>query len=141
VLAIDTEAMPSLSTEDRQVYFQISRQISIILQNISLLNETRQRLQEVNLLLDFSRRLSGLNPQEILRSLLDSALRVVSPAHAGGGIGMGSARGAAHSAGQPPITWTTRASWASLYHIGEALPGRVFAEKAASSCGRDQFCQ
>src|SRR6185369_1328083 len=77
------EAMPALSTEDRQVYFQISRQISIILQNISLLNETRQRLQEVNLLLDFSRQLSGLNPQEILRSLLDSALRVVTPAHAG----------------------------------------------------------
>src|SRR3546814_12296466 len=42
VLTTDTEAMPVLSIEDHQVYFQISRQISIILQNISLLNETRR---------------------------------------------------------------------------------------------------
>lgn len=83
VLATDTEIMPALSNDDRQVYNQISRQISIILQNISLLSETRQRLEEVNLLLDFSRRLSGLKPSEILQSLMDSALRVVSPAHAG----------------------------------------------------------
>lgn len=129
VLATDSETMPAMSPEDRQVYFQISRQVSIILQNISLLNETRQRLQEVNLLLDFSRQLSGLSPKEILESLLQSALRVVSPAHAG-----------------VVMQWDARAEElipvAALnyvddegvlritYQLNEGLPGRVFAEKS-----------
>lgn len=83
VLTTSTEPMPLLTDEDRQVYFQITRQASVVLQNISLLSETRRRLQEVNLLLDFSRQLSGLDPTGIVRSLLDSALRVISAAHAG----------------------------------------------------------
>ena len=57
MLALDIDPMPDLTEEDRQVYFQISRQTSVVLQNISLLSETRRRLQEVNLLLEFSRRL------------------------------------------------------------------------------------
>lgn len=128
VLTTDSEAMPALSAEDQQVYFQISRQISIILQNISLLNETRQRLQEVNLLLDFSRRLSGLNPQEILRSLLDSALRVVTPAHAGAVLlwdpreELLIPQASANYVDDESIMDIT-------YHTGEGLPGRVFAEK------------
>ncbi len=128
VMAIDTEVMPPLSAEDRQVYFQISKQVSVILQNISLLNETRRRLQEVNLLLDFSRQLGGLNPREILASLLESALRVVSPAHAGAVL-----------LWEPreevliPLAASNYVDDASImginYHDGEGLPGRVFAEK------------
>ncbi len=130
VLTTDTEAMPSLSAEDHQVYFQISRQISIILQNISLLNETRQRLQEVNLLLDFSRRLSGLNPQEILHSLLDSALRAVTPAHAGAVL--------LWNPREEMLVPQTSANYVDdesimdiTYRAGEGLPGRVFAERQA----------
>jgi GAF domain-containing protein/nitrogen-specific signal transduction histidine kinase len=130
VLATDSEAMPALSPEDRQVYFQISRQISIILQNISLLNETRQRLQEVNLLLDFSRQLSGLNPQEILRSLLDSALRVVTPAHAGAVMLWN--RHEELLVPQAAANYPDDDSIMGIsYHAGEGLPGRVFAEKHA----------
>ncbi len=128
VLATDSEAMPALSVEDRQVYFQISRQISIILQNISLLNETRQRLQEVNLLLDFSRQLSGLNPQEILRSLLDSALRVVTPAHAGAVMLWN--RHEELLIPQAAANYSDDESIMGIsYHAGEGLPGRVFSEK------------
>jgi PAS domain S-box-containing protein len=128
VLAIDTESMPGLLPEDRKVYFQISKQISIILQNISLLNETRQRLQEVNLLLDFSRRLSGLNPMEILQSLLDSALRVVNPAHAGVVLAWDS-----HSELLVPSAAANYVDDESImeinYRPGEGLPGRVFERK------------
>ncbi len=128
VLATGTETMPGLLPEDRKVYFQISKQISIILQNISLLNETRQRLQEVNLLLDFSRRLSGLNPKEILQSLLESALRVVSPAHAGVVLAWDS-----HNEVLVPAAAANYADDESImeidYHLGEGLPGRVFEEK------------
>jgi PAS domain S-box-containing protein len=128
VLATDTEPIPGLSPEDRKVYFQISKQISIILQNISLLNETRQRLQEVNLLLDFSRRLSGLNPQEILKSLLDSALRVVSPAHAGVVF-----LWEPHDELLVPSAAANYVDDETImeirYHAGEGLPGRVFNER------------
>ena len=61
--------MPTFTDEDLQVYHQIARQTSVILQNISLLNETRRRLQEVNLLLDFSRQLRGLDSDQIVQAL------------------------------------------------------------------------
>ena len=41
MLAITPEAVPDFNDEDRQVYLQISQQTSVILQNISLLNQTR----------------------------------------------------------------------------------------------------
>ncbi len=128
ILAISPEPMAALTEEDRQVYFQIARQVSIILQNISLLAETRRRLKEVNLLLDFSRQLSGLNPEGIVTSLLESALRVVNSAHAGsamlwdesqGYLRLIAASGYANSENMLSI----------IYHSGEALPGRVVQEQ------------
>ncbi len=128
VLAIDSEPMPAMSLEDRQVYFQISRQVSIIVQNISLLNETRQRLEEVNLLLDFSRQLSGLNPRQILESLLQSALRVVAPAHAGVVMQWDEREEVLI-----PVSAMNYIDDESImgitYHMNEGLPGRVFMEK------------
>lgn len=129
VLAIDTETMPAMSLEDQQVYFQISRQVSVILQNISLLNETRQRLQEVNLLLDFSRQLSGLNPRQVLESLLQSALRVVTPAHAGVVL-----QWSARDEALLPVAAMNYVDDESImgitYRRNEGLPGRIFMEKA-----------
>jgi len=128
VLATDTESMPVLTSEDRLAYSQISKQVSIILQNLNLLNETRQRLQEVNLLLDFSRHLSGLNSRDILKSLLESALRVVTPAHAGVVFVWEQ-----HEELLKPLAAANYADDASLmgisYRFNEGLPGRVFAEK------------
>ena len=83
MLAVSPEPMPAFTDEDLQVYYQIARQTSVILQNISLLNETRRRLQEVNLLLDFSRQLRGLDSERIVRALLESARRALYAAHAG----------------------------------------------------------
>ncbi|MFH2102825.1 MAG: GAF domain-containing protein [Chloroflexota bacterium] len=128
VLAINLEPLPALTDEDRQVYLQISRQVSIILQNLGLLTETRRRLREVNLLLDFSRQLSGLGPESILQSLLDSALRVVQAAHAGAVLLWNdqedclTARAAANYADTDSLMQIT-------YRPGEALPGQVFEQK------------
>ncbi len=83
VLATSPEPLAGLTEEDRQIYDQLARQTGIVLQNISLLAETRRRLQEVNLLLDFSRQLSGLDLGNIVHALLDSARRVITAAHAG----------------------------------------------------------
>ncbi len=128
VLAISLEPLPALTEEDQQVYLQISRQVSIILQNINLLAETRRRLREVNLLLDFSRQLSGLEPESVVNALLDSALRVVTGAHAGMVLIWDAAqarlvtKAARHYANSERML-------AISYGVGEALPGRVFAER------------
>ncbi len=126
VLATCSEPLPPLTEEDRQVYFQISRQVSIILQNIRLLTETRRRLREVNLLLDFSRQLSGLDAGSIVNALVESALRVVTAAHAGivllydpvtDLLTPRAAQGYADVSSLMQIT----------YKPGESLPGQTFA--------------
>ncbi len=130
MLAVNPEPVPDFNDEDRQVYLQISQQTSVILQNISLLNQTRRRLEEVNLLLDFSRHLSGLNPEAIIQSLLDSARRVLKNAHAGvvflwnpqtDTLVPRAVSGYADNESMMKIQ----------YHIGEALPGIVFNNKVA----------
>jgi len=128
MLALSSEPIPAFTDEDRQVYFQISRQTSVILQNISLLNETRRRLQEVDLLLDFSRKLMGLNPDEVMNALLGSAQRVLQLAHAGAAflwdqqseqLVPRAVSGYADNESMMRIT----------YRSGEALPGITFAQK------------
>ncbi len=125
MLAMSSEVMPAFTEEDRQVYFQISRQTSVVLQNISLLNETRRRLQEVNLLLEFSRRLRGLDPNEIVKALLDSGRRVLQAAHAGAVLLWNDQNEVLE-----PSAVSGYADDKSLMHItyrrGEALPGNVF---------------
>ena len=126
ILAVSPEPMPGLTDEDRQVYYQIARQTGVVLQNMSLLGETRRRLQEVDLLLDFSRQLSGLNPDNIVRALLDSARRVLATAHAGSvllwdaqslRLRPRAVSGYADNEGMKEISFAA----------GEALPGIVFA--------------
>lgn len=130
MLAASPESMPYFTDEDRHVYTQISQQTSVILQNISLLNQTRRRLDEVNLLLDFSRGLSGMDADSVVGSLLESALRVIPHAHAG-----------------VVLVWNSKAEMlvprASSgyadddsmmkinYRIGEALPGTAYMNRKA----------
>ncbi|HQV62478.1 MAG TPA: GAF domain-containing protein [Anaerolineales bacterium] len=140
MLAVSPEPMPAFTEEDYQVYLQISQQTSLILQNISLLNQTRRRLEEVNLLLDFSRQLSGMDPDAVIRSLLDSSRRVLQHAHAG-----------------MVLIWNSRfemlvpravsgyADNESMlkiqYRSGEALPGNVFANKIARRVDEVKFAR
>jgi PAS domain S-box-containing protein len=140
ILAISPEPMPALTEEDRQTYYQIARQVSIILQNIRLLTETRRRLREVNLLLDFSRQLSGLDPNSIVKALLESALRVVTTAHAGvvllyseqeSTLVPHAVEGYANAESLMQIT----------YRTGESLPGRTFAEKKSRRVDEVDFAR
>ena len=138
MLAVSREPMPAFTSEDRQVYNQIARQTSVILQNISLLNETRKRLQEVNLLLDFSRQLRGLDSDRIVRALLDSARRALPAAHAGvvlvwdeqtNQLYPHAVSGYADNDSMKRI----------LYHPGESLPGQVFESRKALRVDEIQF--
>ncbi len=128
MLAVSPEPMPDFTEEDHQVYLQISQQTSLILQNISLLNQTRRRLDEVNLLLDFSRQLSAMEPEAIIKSLLDSSRKVLPHAHAGAVLIWNpkteiltprAASGYADNKSMMEIQ----------YRMGEALPGNAFMNK------------
>jgi GAF domain-containing protein/nitrogen-specific signal transduction histidine kinase len=126
MLALSTEPMPNFTEEDRQVYYQISRQTSVILQNISLLNETRRRLQEVDLLLDFSRRISGLDPANIIRALLESGRRVLLAAHAGVVLMVNEQNDLLLP--QAVSGYADNNSMLRIsYRLGEALPGVAFS--------------
>lgn len=83
VMAASQIALPPISTEDEHLYTLMCRQVAIALENLRLLTETNRRLQEVNLLLEFSRQLGTLQPASILRTLVESALQVLPAAHAG----------------------------------------------------------
>jgi PAS domain S-box-containing protein len=128
MLATSPEPMQSFNDEDRQVYNQVSQQTSLILQNISLLNTTRRRLDEVNLLLDFSRQLSGMDTDAIVKSLLDSARRVIQTAHAGAVLVWNqkneilSPRAVSGYADNESMLRIN-------YQPGEALPGNAFLNK------------
>lgn len=83
VLVCGNQVMPPFEDEDYQIYDQLCRQVSVSLQNLELLAETRRRLGEVDLLLDFSRKLGTLDPVSILNALLVSALQAMPSADAG----------------------------------------------------------
>jgi GAF domain-containing protein len=138
MLAVSPEPMPSFTDEDLQVYHQIGRQTSVILQNISLLNETRRRLQEVNLLLDFSRQLRGLDPERIVRALLESARRALYAAHAGVVLVWDE-----HSGQLLPRAVSGYADNETMnritYRPGESLPGQVFESKRPLRVDELQF--
>ena len=128
MLAASPEPMPDFTEEDTQVYMQVSRQTSLILQNIDLLNQTRRRLEEVNLLLEFSRELSGMDSEAIIKSLLDSSRRVLPYAHAGAvliwnpKLEVLSPRVASGYADNTSMMQIN-------YRAGEALPGMTFTQK------------
>ncbi|MBL8050424.1 MAG: GAF domain-containing protein, partial [Anaerolineales bacterium] len=140
MLATSPEPMQSFNDEDRQVYNQISQQTSLILQNISLLNQTRRRLDEVNLLLDFSRQLAGMEADAIVKSLLDSARRVIQNAHAGAVLVWNQKNELL-----TPRAVSGYADNESMlrinYRLGEALPGNAFMQKRARRVDEINFAR
>ena len=138
MLAVSPEPMPPFTDEDLQVYHQIARQTSVILQNISLLNETRRRLQEVNLLLDFSRQLRGLDTERIVRALLESARRALYAAHAGVVLIWDEHTGQLVS--QAVSGYADNETMKRIaYRPGESLPGQVFESKRPLRVDEVQF--
>ena len=140
MMAITYEHLPSFTDEDYQVYHQIARQTSVILQNISLLNETRRRLQEVNLLLDFSRQLRGLDGDRIVNSLLESARKALPSAHAGVVLIWDE-----HTNQLLPQTVSGYADNEAMkritYQSGESLPGQVYESNRPLRIDEVQFAR
>ncbi len=140
ILTVSREPMPRLTDEDRQVYYQIARQTSVIFQNIALLTSARRRLKEVNLLLDFSRTVSDLGPTSIMEELLRNALQVIAAAHAGLVLLWNDA-----TERLEPIAvqnYVDNESMAQIsYRYGEAQPGIAFMERTARKLDEVNFAR
>ena len=126
VLAISHTQLPALTDEDEQMFALLARLVGIILDNLSLLNETSQRLAEVNLLLDFSRQLGSPEPSLILQTLVESAQQILPQVEA--------AMVALWDAKQNALVVQAASGYSDkdrlveiTYQAGEALPGRVYA--------------
>ncbi len=140
ILGVSKEPLPALNEEDRQVYYQISRQTSVIFQNIHLLTSARRRLQEVNLLLDFSRTVSDLGPTKIMEALLKNALQVISDAHAGIVLLWNETTERLEPAAVQ--NYVDDSSMRKIsYRFGEALPGIVFSERKSRNLDEINFAR
>jgi len=130
LLAISLRPLPVFTDEDEQLYGLLTRQVATALQNLQLISETNRRLREVDLLLEFSRRLGSLDPVSILDTLLESTFRVVPAAQAG----MVALWDADVQALVPKVATGYSNSEEILkirYKAGEALPGQVFQQGQA----------
>jgi PAS domain S-box-containing protein len=83
VLGLSLAPLPEPVQDNLPLYHLLARQAGVALENLNLIAETNRRLQEVDLLLDFSRQLGSLDQASILRTLVESALRVIPAAQAG----------------------------------------------------------
>ncbi len=83
VLVTGRRSLGGFSDEDRRIFEQLAHQVSTALQNLRLLTETQRRLVEVNRLLDFSLKLSSLEPENIFTALLERVREVLPQAQAG----------------------------------------------------------
>lgn len=82
LLLTGQQVQPVFLDEDRSSLAQLAQQASVCLQNLAQLAETRGRLREVDLMLDFSRKLGSLQPAEIFKTLVASAAQVLPVAQA-----------------------------------------------------------
>jgi len=125
LLVISRVPVAQFTVQDEQLFSLLTRQVTIAIQNLGLLEETQRRLREVNLLLDFSRQIGSLDTESILNALVDSALHVVPAAN--------TALVVLWDAQRQELTPHASAGYANsarlmemTYRPGEALPGQVF---------------
>lgn len=83
VMAMGTNPMPEFSGEDRAIFEQMARQVSVSAQNMKLMVETQERMGEVNLLMDFTRNLGIQDPHRMVHALVETALKAIPSAHTG----------------------------------------------------------
>lgn len=126
VLGVLQTAQPAFTKEDERLLTLIGNQASLALRNLQLVDETNRRLQEVSLLLEYSRNLGSLDPQSILKTLLENAMEVAEESEAGVVLVYDEKikrLAPQFAAGYPDETAVMRIEYAA----GEALPGKVFA--------------
>lgn len=140
LLGVSRSMMNPPTAEDQHLYNLLCRQAAISLENLRLLTETNRRLQEVNLLLEFSRQLGTLDSASVLRTLVESALQVVPNAHAG--------MVALWQAEQDALVVQAASGYIDNnrileipYKTGQALPGQAFERGEAMRVDEVDFAR
>ncbi len=125
VLATSSAPIAYMTAEDEHIFDLMTRQVAVALRNLQLFKETNRRLQEVNLLLEFSRQLGTLDTKSILRTLVESSLKILP-----GAYGAMVALWVPHQEVLEPQFATGYVDSEKImqipYRSGEALPGQAF---------------
>lgn len=83
ILAVSNTPLAEFTSEDEHIFSLLSQQVGEALGDLEMIKEMNRRLQEVNLLLEFSRQLGTLDTAQILKALLDNAVQAIPAANAG----------------------------------------------------------
>lgn len=126
-LAVRLGSADGLYPDQPELFTWIGEQTGAALAARRFRAQTEETLREVNLLLDFSRKLGSLEPAEVLQALADSAMAVVDNAQA---VLIAIEDERTHLLiPQLASGYRDDAAMRSIrFGPGEALPGRVFTE-------------
>lgn len=125
VMAVRQTPYEQFTKDDQLLFALIARQVAIALQNLRLLTETNRRLQEVNALLEFSRKLGSFDPRSILQTLANSAMGLLPESN----TCLVALWDAKIGALVPQVAvgyHDSQAIMEIVYHSGEALPGQAY---------------
>jgi PAS domain S-box-containing protein len=124
-LLISQEATSPLQPGDEDLFQLMGEQVAIYLENARLLEETRRRLREGNVLLEFSRRVSGLEIPSILQAVVDETRNAIPEAEG--------AMVALWEADRSAVTIRAVSGYANAHFLhqmacaaGEGLPGQAY---------------
>jgi GAF domain-containing protein/anti-sigma regulatory factor (Ser/Thr protein kinase) len=124
-LLLSQEAVTPFRSGDEELFQLLGEQVAVYLENARLLEDARRRLHEGDVLLEFSRRVSGLDVPLILQSLVDE-MRNAVPEAEGAMVALWDREDSALSiravSGYANAGYLHRISCAS----GEGLPGQTY---------------
>ena len=106
--------------------------------NLTLIETTSNRLNEIDLLLQFSQQLGSLDPASILHTLVESALNAVPMAQSAMVALWDTKHG--RLIPQAAIGYINPAQLMEIhYRLGEGVPGAGIGEKAGCQPGNNRF--
>lgn len=127
LLATNRQVRAPFTSSDKELFNLLVKQVTVAFQNLALLDETFRRLREVNLLMDFSRMLGGVDLGSILKALVESSRSVIPNAQTAMVVLWDEQQG--WLAPQAASGFPDESSLMQIrYRPGEGLPGQVFEE-------------
>jgi len=128
ILAISRTPVAPFTADDESLFRLLTRQVAAAMQNLNLIETTAHRLNEIDLLLQFSQQLGSLEPASILHTLVESALNAVPMAQSAMVALWDAKQG--RLIPQSSIGYIDPAQLVEVqYRLGEGVPGQVFESK------------
>ncbi len=130
ILAVSKTATTPFTADDERLFRLLTRQVAAAMSNLTLIETTSNRLNEIDLLQQFSQQLGSLDPASILNSLVESALSAVPMAQAAMVALWDSKQ--ARLIPQASLGYADPAQLLEVHYLpGEGVPGQVLERKQA----------